>query len=67
MSTAVHRSPKKLWRSNSIFNLYAFIRQLVMPPEQEKNPPIIVSEKIFFRTRLCLKSVIGAVRKVYVK
>jgi hypothetical protein len=26
MSTAVHRSPSKLWRSNSIFNLlYCFI------------------------------------------
>jgi hypothetical protein len=24
MSTVLHRSPNKLWRSNSIFNLYTF-------------------------------------------
>jgi hypothetical protein len=32
MSTAVHRSPNKLWRSNSIFDLWhrSFIRSLIM-------------------------------------
>jgi hypothetical protein len=32
LSTAVHRSPNKLWRSNSIFNLWhrSFIRPLIM-------------------------------------
>ncbi len=28
MSTAVYRSPNKLWRSNSIFNLWAIVKKV---------------------------------------
>ncbi len=31
-STAVHRGPNKLWRSNSIFNLWAWLWQPSWPP-----------------------------------
>ncbi len=32
MSTAVHRSPNKLWRSNSIFNLMPMSLEHLTPP-----------------------------------
>ncbi len=35
MSTAVHRSPNKLWRSNSIFNLCLRPSIMLMNQEQE--------------------------------
>jgi hypothetical protein len=42
MSTAVHRSPNKLWRSNSIFNLCN--KQM----KDERNKIVRVSETYFF-------------------
>ncbi len=40
MSTAVHRSPNKLWRSNAIFNLWAqLIKILHMDRIQYPRPP----------------------------
>jgi hypothetical protein len=40
MSTAVHRSPNKLWRSNSIFNLWCFLTGFRLELDSDDPDPV---------------------------